>query len=224
MTGSVIPYLALIAPEHAQKPNFLASVTAAIQPFADQISVLSTFPTLWDIDNAVGDQLDTIGEWVGQSRNLAVPLTGVYFSFGVAGLGFGQGTWQGEFDPTSGLVSLPDDAYRTLLKAKIGNNHWDGSIEAAYAFLDPLFPGDSTIIQDNQDMSMLLGIIGPNALTAVETALLENGYLDVKPAGVRINGYVSPSVPNAPFFGFGVENSTISGFGVGGWAIITGGR
>lgn len=224
MAGNVTAYLNLIAPEHNQKPNYIASVTAAVQPFADQLAVLSTFATLWDVDSAVGDQLDTIGLWVGISREIAVPLTGVYFSFDDASLGFDLGIWLGPFDPTSGLVSLPDDSYRLVIKAKIGLNHWDGSIPDAYAFMNPLFPGNQLVIQDNQDMTMLMGIIGPNALTPIETALLENGYLDVKPAGVTIDAYITPSVPNAPFFGFDVENSTISGFDVGGWATLAPGR
>ena len=223
MSGDVTPYTNLLTSEHNQKPNFVASVTASVQPFADALAVLSTFPKLFDIDTAVGSQLDVVGQWIGASRELAIPLTGVYFAFDTAGVGFDQGTWLGPFDSTTSLTSLPDDSYRTFLRAKIANNQWDGTIPSAYEFLDPVFPGDQVVIQDYQDMTMLVGVIGSASLNAVTTALLENGYLDVKPMGVRINGYVTPSVPGSPLFGFDVENSTISGFDVGGWALITGG-
>ena len=69
---------------------------------------------------------------------------------------------------------------------------------------------------------MYIGVLGP-ALDAVTTSLLENGYLNVQPAGVRIDGYITQSVPGAPLFGFDVENSTMSGWDVGAWATITGG-
>ena len=221
MSGDVTPYTNLLTSEHNQKPNFVASVTASVQPFADALAVLSTFPTLFDIDTAVGSQLDVVGEWIGASRELAIPLTGVYFAFDTAGVGFDQGTWLGPYDSTTALTSLPDDAFRTLLRAKIANNQWSGTVPDAYALLDNLFAGNTVLIQDNGDMTMLLGIAGAT-LPAVQQALLENGYLDIKPVGVRISGYISPSVPG-PLFGFDVENSTISGFDVGGWALITGG-
>lgn len=223
MSGNVQPYLDLITSEHASKPNFIASVTVSIQPFADALALLNTFPTLWDIDTAVGAQLDTVGQWIGQSRYLEIPLVGVYFAWDTAGLGWDQGYWQGPFDPSSGVVALNDTDYRTLLLAKIANNVWDGTIPSAYEFLAPVFPNNLLIIQDKHDMGMYIGILGP-ALDAVTTSLLENGYLDVKPAGVRIDGYVTQSVAGKPLFGFDAENSTISGWDVGAWATITGGK
>jgi hypothetical protein len=87
-----------------------------------------------------------------------------------------------------------------------------------------VFPGNTFFIQDNGDMTMLVGVVGPAALNAVTYALLTGGYLDIKPAGVRITGYVTSSVLGDPLFGFDVENSIISGFNVGAWATITGGR
>jgi hypothetical protein len=69
-------------------------------------------------------------------------------------------------------------------------------------------------------MSMNIGVAGP-PLDAVTYALLTNGYLNIKSAGVRINGYFVPSVPDTPMFGFDVENSLISGFDVGSWPTVT---
>ena len=225
MAGDITPYTNLITSEHNQQPKFMATVAATVQPFADSLALLGTFASLFDLDVAVGQQLDILGQWIGASRELSVPLTGVYFSLDTAGVGFDQGTWYAPYDSTTELTSLPDDAYRTLLRAKIADNQWEGNVPSAYAFLDTVFPaGDTVIIQDNEDMTMLYGVVGPVPLDAVSTALLENGELDVKPMGVRINGYVTASVPGSPLFGFNVENSTISGFDVGGWASIAGGR
>jgi hypothetical protein len=63
---------------------------------------------------------------------------------------------------------------------------------------------------------MALALTGP-VPDAVTLALFTGGYLDIKPAGVRINDYFTPVVPNTPYFGYGVENSNISGWGVGYW-------
>lgn len=223
-SGSWSPpkYTNLITSEHADKPKFMAMIALTVQPFIDQQTVLQSMPSLFDLDDAVGSQLDDTGEWIGQSRNLEIPLTGVYFGFGLQGQGWGQGVWRGPFDPVEGLTSLSDTDYRTLLKARVANNRWDGTIPGAYSFMDPLFPNSLFFIQDNGDMSMYEGLMGSDEFNAVLFALFTQGYLKTKPLGVNIRGYVIPSVPATPLFGFGVENSTISGFGVGAWPTIIG--
>ena len=220
MSASISQYTGLVTSEHAQQPNFIAMLSMAVQPFADIQATISALPQDFNIQTAVGAQLDIVGEWIGQSRYLSEPLTGVYFAYDTTGVGWDQGNWQGQFDPSSGLVALPDDQYRTLLQAKIANNQWDGTIPSAYTFMDLVFPGGAFFIQDNQDMTMYIGVASFN-FSAVTFALLTGGYLNIRPAGVMILGYVTPSVPTAPIFGFDVENSAISGYGVGAWATIS---
>lgn len=217
-------YLDLITSEHADKPDFIAMVTMSAQPQVDIQTCVGGMLGLFDVDYALGQQLDFVGEWVGVTRFLSIPLTGVYFSLDTVGLGFDEGTWLGPFDPIDGLVELADEQYRILIRARIANNQWDGTIPGAYKFMEPVFPGNTFFIQDNGDMTMYIGVVGAMPLDAVSYALLTEGYLDVKPVGVRIAGYVSPSIPGVPLFGFDVENSTISGLDVGSWSIITGGN
>jgi len=81
MSADITDYLALITSEHNQKPNFVAVVSAFVQGFADETATISSIIGLYDLDTAVGSQLDTIGLWVGQSRDLLEPISGVYFSF-----------------------------------------------------------------------------------------------------------------------------------------------
>jgi hypothetical protein len=224
MAGDITPYPSLITSQHTERLDYMAVITALVQPAADAIAVLQSMPAKFDLDAAVGTQLDIVGEWIGQSRYLTVPLTDVYFSFDIAGLGFDQGTWLGPFDPVTGLIALPDDAYRTLLRARIANNQWAGNVPDAYQFLDDVFPDNVVFIQDNSDMSMYVGVVGAAALDAVSYALLTGGYLDVKPSGVRIAGYVTPSVEGEPIFGFDVQNDLISGFDTGAFPTVTGGN
>lgn len=219
--GNIAVYLALVTSEHSDKLNFIDTLSVLLQPLADIDAVVGLMPAKYDLDLAVGSQLDAIGERVGVTRNLTVPLTGVYFSWGTAGVGWGEGFWKGPFDPASGLVSLSDESYRTLLRARIANNQWDGTIPGAYAIWDELFVGTGfgILIQDLEDMHMIIALTGP-VPDAVTLALVQNGEINLRPAGVGAE-YFTPSVPDTPYFGWGVENSSIAGWGVGAWPIVS---
>ncbi len=210
-------YTALITSEHAGKPKFTAMVSAIADCFADLQNTLAGMPGLFDLNVAVGSQLDAVGLWVGLSRKLSVPISGVLFSFDTPAVGFDQGNWQGPYDPPAGLVSLDDRTYRQLLLAKIGANRWDGTLSTADAILNSVFNRFFTYIflQDNGDMSITLGVSGmiPSALLL---ALLATGQLVVKAEGVLLSTQVT-SVNFAPLFGFDVSNSFIAGFDRGAW-------
>jgi hypothetical protein len=212
-------YTGLITSEHADKPKFVAMVGAVSQAFVDIQNQLATVAPSYDPDVAIGVQLDAVGLWVGVTRDVTTPLTGVYFSLDVTGLGFDQGVWQGPFDPSSGVTSLDDETFRLLIRARIAANHWDGTLEGSAAILDLIFQGDGTyvFIQDNQDMTITFGISGtiPSALFL---ALLQNGYIPIKPEGVAVS-YVVTSVSEAALFGFDVENQYVSGLDVGAWGV-----
>ncbi|VWB98574.1 DUF2612 domain-containing protein [Burkholderia lata] len=211
-------YTALITSEHSDKPRFIATVSALVQPLVDQMNLLASMPAKFDLDVAVGDQLDTIGVWVGVSRRIRTPLTGVYFSFDIAGLGFDQGTWKGPFDPDTGLTILDDDTYRLVMRAKIGANHWDGTLEQSAAILNSIFDADTHVfIEDHQDMSMTIGIAG-KVPPATFLALLSGGYIPLKPEGVRVNYTIVTTVDGSPLFGFDMSNQLVAGFDVGAWS------
>lgn len=220
--GSTAAWLALITSEHNQRPKFMLMLATLLQPIADTIAVTGTISDKFDLDLAAGAQLDVIGQWVGITRNLSVPITGVYFSFDTASLGFDQGTWQGPFNPLNELVTLDDAPYRTLLRAKIANNQWDGTIAGAYAAWAILFAGTgiTILIQDLGFMHMLFALKG-SSLDAVTVALFKGGYLNMKPAGVRIDYFVTESVADVPFFGFDAENASVSGFDVGAFGALS---
>lgn len=220
MSASVSNYTGLITSRHSNKAKFVATVALGVQGYADAQAVLNSMVDEFDIDHAVGVQLDAIGVRVGASRYLQEPLTNVYFSLDTPGLGLDQGTWLGPFDPTTGLVALPDDTYRLLLKAVIAANQWDGTIPGAYVVYQQLFDalGAQIIIFDNQDMTMTIGYVGAPP-SAVVRALLTGGLLALKPATVGIRGYVTPSVPGTPFFGLDCQNDVIAGLDTGSWAV-----
>jgi hypothetical protein len=216
MSGDITPYTSLITSEHNQKPNFMAVVAALMQPLADQISVTESLPLLYDLDTAVGAQLDATGQWIGVSRYLNVTLTNVYFSFDTTGLGFDQGAWA----PAGGgseLVALPDDEYRLLLYAKVAANHWSGTVPDALTLLNNFWNplGYELYLIDGQDMTMSFVLVGP-APNAITAALYAGGFLDVRPAGVLIaNHYINST--GAPIFGFDEQDGFIAGFDTGYW-------
>lgn len=137
-------YIARLSAWHRGKPRFVATVTALCGAAASLRELYGGMPAAFDLDLAVGAQLDAVGRWVGLDRKVRTPIANVYFSHDTDGLGFDQGVWQGPFDPDSGLTALDDDTYRLLLRAKIGANHWDGTLETSAAILERIFGGGTT--------------------------------------------------------------------------------
>jgi hypothetical protein len=218
-------YLALVTPEHIGKPRFVASLAVLVQPVAETVTTALRLPEAFDLDEANGPQLDIIGLWVGAPRNVSVPLSGVYFTFDDDNLGFDAGYFKGQFDPVEGLGRLDDDNYRILLRAKIRANHWDGTLDVARSVMADLIPNNLVYVQDNQDMSMTVGVVGP-ALDAILKSLMTGGHLALKPEGVSIDTYLVPSPsepgavePEARFFGFDAEGDVIVGFDAGAWGV-----
>lgn len=209
-------YLDLIPNWNRGKLKFSATIRALVEPLCQGQSFINHLSKDFDIDSAIGAQLDIVGQWVGRTRYIATLIPNVWFSFDVDGVGFDQGAWKGVYDLDGGMTRLDDDHYRILLKAKIAANQWDGTLPGAKAVLDPVFGDNSrAFIQDNMDMSITVGVSG-KIPSAVTLALLAGGYIPLKPSGVRVN-YLVVTADDTPMFGFDVENEFISGFDTGSW-------
>jgi hypothetical protein len=154
-----IHYLNRVVPQH-KKPKFLKWLDTNIQPFFDGETLLKAMDSLFDIENSEGVQLNVTGDIVGRNRTLS-------------------------FDPADGSSPvLDDETYRILQKAKISMNQWDGTIPGVLELWENLFPQYELIIQDNQDMTMDLYVVG--LVTPLEQELLRRGYIAPKPMGVLI--------------------------------------
>lgn len=90
-------YTELITNYHATKPKFLSHVDLMTRPLIDVAAATRGLITAFDIDSAVGVQLDILGLWIGRSRVVSQPISGVYFSWDTDGLGYDQGVWQGPY-------------------------------------------------------------------------------------------------------------------------------
>jgi hypothetical protein len=182
-------YVNLFTSQYKLSPNLIAWQTALMTPIDDLTTCIQQFNAAYDIDVAVGKQLDAIGELVGASRT--VP-----------------------FQPSGGVSPVLDDAtYRILLYATIAKDHWDGTILSLYQIWRHLFPGGVLGVQDNQNMTANITIAG--SFTSIEQDLIANGFIIPRPEGVLYNPPTAPVT--GPFFGFDLETLVISGFDVGKW-------
>lgn len=184
MTTTLTQYTDLVTSEHADKPNFLATLAAILQPLVDGINVVGSMPGKFDADVAVGQQLDFTGQWVGISRNLRLPIAGVYFSFDIVGLGFDEGVWFSSQDPAEGVISLDDGTYRQMIYAKIAANVWDGSLGDANQRLADIFGMGVVTIEDNFDMTQTITVTG-SPISVLFEELVEQGYIQIRPAAVE---------------------------------------
>ena len=220
--AALADYLNLITSEHRQQPDYTSVLTALIKPLVDANNFVLSLPANFDLDVAIGAQLDIVGQWIGVTRILKTPINNVYFTLDSDTLGLDFGVLQGPFDPTSGLIILPDDSYRTLLRAEIISNSWDGTIPQAYAAWDALFAaqGITIFIQNTPPASMhiIYGLLGPTP-DAVTLALFTGGYLSLKPAGVLIDSY---EVNTLPYFALDSNTAPLGGLDVGAFATIVG--
>jgi hypothetical protein len=153
-------YVGKIPPLYANKPNFTATIAATVAPFADLQIFFATLPEQFDIDVAVGVQLDAVGQWVGQSRKVSIPVAQPWFSWGVANRGWAQGYWKGPTILGNYISSLDDDTYRRLLYAKVAANNGAGTVGSAQAALDLYFINPATHVFV-EDVSVAVSVIQP---------------------------------------------------------------
>ena len=154
-------YLNLVTSEYRNSPKFLAFLAAMLQKFQDISQCAVAMDMAWDVDNAIGPQLDQVGTIVGASRTVG-------------------------FQPSDSVSPVLDDAtYRILIKATAANNSWDGTIDGLQSIWKTLFPGGSIIVGDQQNMTAIIYLFG--MFTSIEKDLITNGYIVPRPEGVLYN-------------------------------------
>lgn len=211
-------YLNLVTSNYKNQPkfnamlSFMTAIPVRVQQLMNQM-----ITSLFDLSTPpVGNQLDIIGQWVGVSRTVAIPISGVYFSFDGTdtSVGWDFGSWQPTNAP-SAITTLPDDAYYNLILAKIAANNWDGTTTGAYKIWSQVFPQYRILIQDNCNMTFDLGIVG-GIVDSLTLALITGGYIQLRPEGVRIDKYFVSIDTNEPFC-WDVETANAKGWDEGSW-------
>ena len=217
MLRTVADYLAHITPYHRGKPDFAATIDASVTDLAELQAFLHVLFEAFDIETAVGVQLDVVGEWVGRSRVIPIPVKPPWFTIGDRLRGIGAGyLFQNGISFGSTNAILDDETYRQLLFAKIAANQWDGTAEGAKVALEIFFRGifgSLVVVQDDGPMRCTIGL-AQKIPSIPGLYILARSLIPVKAAGVATT-YCVTTVNDAPLFGIGVENERIAGIGVG---------
>ena len=207
-------YTALIAGYHTQKPKFQEWIYTLTEPFNVAKKRLAQMIDAFDLSQAVGDQLDAIGARVGISRTLPVKLTNVYFALDdFEGIGLDLGVWKERFAPSDGLVTLGDEMYRAVIRAKIQINHWDGQMGSMHDFLNSVFAGFDVqgFLMDLGDMHVVVGLTRATTPPVI-WELITRQIIDIIAAGVGVK-----FVDNTPFFGLDYNTDGVRGLDGGYW-------
>lgn len=148
ITAVIGDYLGKITPWQANptKARFLETVRANIQPYVDSLSTINGFPEAYDLEYAVGVQLDVDGEFIGRDRFVPIPIPDLTIALGIFGRGLGQGYWRTNYDSQDNIASLPDALYRPLLRAKIASNSWDGTAKGIVRIIRSYLSDPATFI------------------------------------------------------------------------------
>lgn len=178
-------YLQLVTSQYRLSPKFQQWLQLALQPIDDLTTCLTTFTAAFDLNWAVGVQLDEIGLLIGQSRTV-------------------------NFNPTGGISPVLDDnTYRILLASRIAFNQWNGKIVSMYPIWKSLFNSGNIIVHDNQDMTATIILSG--TFTSIIQDLITNGYIIPRPEGVQY----TYSFGTLPILGADENNSFIAGADLG---------
>lgn len=178
-------YLNLFTSEYKLSPNLNAWTLGLLTPLDDITNCLSSMTESFDLDSAVGVQLDSRGDIIGQSRTVG-------------------------FQPSGGVSPVLDDAtYRLLLRAKIAFNSWDGLQTSLQAIWKSLFPAGTIVISDQQNMTAVILLTG--VFSSIIQDLILNGLIVPRPETVEY----TITFGLLPLLGFDEDNAFISGFDSG---------
>ena len=86
-------YALLITSEHSDQPRFGALVSLLANSISQVTDVVGSFPAIYDLDVAVGVQLDVVGRWVGVSRDQEVPVSAAFFTWNDPAKGWNYASW-----------------------------------------------------------------------------------------------------------------------------------
>ena len=231
-------YANLLIIQYHDKPKAIATVKALVDilmPINSNTGnlLITDVRDAFNVDTAVGEQLDWIGQWVGIDRLYSgINLSNTSFIFFDADLGNNNilhrgyldllaenpadaGTWLDISDLSTITNSLNDDDFRKLVKLKILENNmnfsWASLVNAIYSVF-----GNSVYIDTNGAMHMAYFV--PENLTSLLTAMVTKKILP-RPLGVTISGLV-PILDEGKYFGFfdaDMENSDIAALNISGY-------
>lgn len=152
-------YLNLIPPMNREKSRFIQFLSAVLSQVSDLDDLRTDMITAFDLDSAAGSQLDILGRLAGVSRLLP-------------------------FESSTGTRSLADTDFRFLIRARILQDHWDGTPAGLGVIQRALFPGSGMTVYDYPNM--IYEITAPSSLSTLRKEMLEAGLLLPTAPGVQL--------------------------------------
>lgn len=214
-------YRKLLIVQYADKPKAVAHINNIIGSLEDVYDLANLFEEAFDVDTAVGSQLDILGKIVGIARKVPFAVPKNYF-------GFSDNTstaypmddkfvnvvaypMKNKFEIPYTTGELNDNDFRFFIKAKIIKNYvkakmidTDDRLSLQDA-IDNLFENKAYVV-DNQDMSLTIYINSTFNFNMIQ--YIKQLDLIPRPQAVRYETVISYSEGST--FGFGVNNT---GFG-----------
>jgi hypothetical protein len=202
-------YAELLLYQYINQPK----ARATIEAFVD-IALVDLLPQTieqsFNIETAIGAQLDIIGEYIGLSRKLSIPVFRDYFTFddqeSLSDETFGFTDYESletnastyfysYINTVSGESSLNDDDYRVLLKLKLFLNSSQNTYFEITAALKQFF-GTKIVMYDQLNMKINY-FISDEVTNVLIISIAELAGLLPKPMGVLIDGiYAVPDPIN----------------------------
>ena len=185
-------YRKLLTSEYKTRPRLTQWLLWLISEGVTYNSLLQVILDAFDIDTAIGAQLDTLGKIAGVGRVLT-------------------------FYPSDGSGPIMnDDTYRLVIKARLIQNLWKGTLDELYDAWDVLFPDISLQLQDLQSQgpgdAMTYNVVISGDFTSLMRELIVNGYIVPKPEGVRINNLLITDTTGKPLFAYDLNDADFSGY------------
>jgi hypothetical protein len=199
MTTFTDEYKDLLITQYWDKPKAAAEISMKASKWEEIFNFLSYFVTAFDIDYAVGPQLDIIGKIVGMSRNIASAIQSEKFGFDTStnAEGFADkfdstrpsAPFLSKFEPAYSGLQLDDENYRKWLKIRIMANHAASTMVSddkmtVQEIAQIAFDGLAEVI-DNQDMTITVNV--DSSFDSTITGLIESQKFLPVPAGVSID-------------------------------------
>lgn len=177
--------------QYADKPKAVAwyNITPSMaQPLFDTFDAVRMS---YDIDTAVGEQLDVIGRIVVIDRGFE---SFVVFDpdtyFGGSGDACQFGGIDSQFESVGGVLSqeVSDAIFRVLIRAKIAKNNNDATLDGIASALSFITESSPIRVVDNENMTMSVSF--GSELTDIERFVFNTFDVVPRPQGVRFLGYV----------------------------------
>jgi hypothetical protein len=208
----------LLIKQYWEKPKAKAEIELQASTWDRTREFLAALDAAFDLDNAVGAQLDVLGRIVGISRNVPGVIPKVYFGFDInpTSEGFASkfdllrigAPFYSKFSSAFTDLQLGDNDYRFFIRVKASFNRAAGYLSSdKYIGIQDVvlaaFAGRAYVV-DNLDMTLTLYVSPVVSLDRLRLILALN--LLPKPQAVRYKVVIQAE----PGITFGFDNNPLS--------------